>query len=116
MRFPCKITSLITSLAVVLFSTPLGSQTAVQPRVGTEAELATFTVSLTGLPVIVTNASNATDCTFSSGTGNDIHYCFWCDATSSWLVAGTCVAVTGNWTDSAATAWTDSAATEWTNQ
>lgn len=111
MRSLCAIIS-----ALALIVAPLGAQVAVQPRIGTEAELVTFSVSLTGLPVIVTNASGASDCDFSSGTGTNMHYCFWCDATSSWIVAGTCLGVTQSWTDSAATAWTDSAATEWTNQ
>jgi hypothetical protein len=111
MRFLCAIIS-----ALALVSAPLvEAQTAVMPRVGSEAELSALSVTLTGLPVIVTNASGASDCDFSSGTGGHVHHCYWCDATSSWQVAGDCALVTQNWTDSAASAWTDSVASAWTN-
>jgi len=52
---------------------------------GTEAEASAFTPSQRAFLVIIKDASSATDCDFSSGTGDFMNICLWCDGTSSWV-------------------------------
>jgi len=84
------------TLSLLLLAAPLGSQTQTMILVASESILATYSVALDGLPVISTNASSTTDCTFGSGTGNYKSLCFYCLALSAWLDEATeCVASLG---------------------
>ena len=87
---------LIATALVLLLAAPLAAQTQTTILIAPEAILATYSVATDGLPVISTNASSATDCTFASGTGNYKSLCFYCTALSAWLdEATTCVATLG---------------------